>query len=1234
MQSYLTPRLHRLPDAEAPSSGVALEVRLGAGRPARYELEGTQFHFGSHPDCDVRVPGPSTPPVVCRLTRTDDAIYLQRIDPAFPVLWNDRFLPENTATRLQHGDRIALGPLDLTVQLSGIYLHPDIATPPVNSPEGTRPYRPENTSVTPPRYQPPPTYGPDVTAQHAEREALKRERAELDAKSEELEADRILWYQRRAQLEAEWNGAKTLAEREAALSTRAGELDRFQTELTKLREQLVNQYQERRDQIAQMQSVVSGASADLTTRREQLERENAELAQRRDRQDAEYRERLASLEREASEYRQGLVEHETSRVQHSLVSTPTEEREEQLERDIEALRFEREQFGQELVRLERRQTLIDVRQREIDERTAEVDRHAEELARNTLSLEQRQKLTAAEEERLTHEAARQATQRAELDGLAKTLAERSAVLEMQQAKLAVVRASLDRQQDEMRTTAEKLATDRIRLDEIQHDMDERLREAEKLRVTLFSQRDDHTAESQAIRERQKLLDATLTQIQEQKDALTVEAARLEAKDAELNARTGQLAEQTSALQSRAVQVQELEARLDADRVALQARQQTLTEADTARQTFQEQLRRRADELTARTKSLDEATQRITADKADLDRLRAELATEKESLHSTHHLNSQEVRVQVEELERRAVELATREANLDRQSGRLREVGKVVALQKREHAEARENWDTSRTAELAREATLRQEFEAFHTKALAELATLREQAPTLYDNAQATMEKLAASRDVLRGHLTELHTYAGQSREELEAARAELRAEAMKIDEREKLLEHARAEHRLAVTEFRQQMLEWQEKIAEAKTAMARSETRVEARQAEIQAAAKQVDDHTIRLALQADELRFEKQRIADKRSEVEQHLTDLREWYRRKLKEIVGSRHDEPGAVLLTMPSRDELDPGDQQLGERLKTLDLVDAETLNTLWNEARRQRRTLRSVLLAGGAVTLYQLAMMETGNLNALMLGRLRVIDRLRVTPREIVYRVMDPTRSGAFTLRHLAEAEMEDAVRPDEFRQMFAAARDAAHPNLAATVELLEIQNRPAALLEYLPGLPSSEWPAEAATPGAWVALLLQAASGLDAAHRFGLTHGRLSSESFVMTADGTVKLLGIGEPMWLATGVAATFDPTAEADLRALGQVAYGWSQLAQPASKRRTRAKSFPESLSAVIRRLEADPETPMGDTAPGAMPYRTAGDLVHDLTRLAAIFPCPADVRNDLLHAVEATTGPARQSA
>src|SRR5262249_25136114 len=162
-------------------------------------------------------------------------------------------------------------------------------------------------------------------------------------------------------------------------------------------------------------------------------------------------------------------------------------------------------------------------------------------------------------------------------------------------------------------------------------------------------------------------------------------------------------------------------------------------------------------------------------------------------------------------------------------------------------------------------------------------------------------------------------------------------------------------------------------------------------------------------------------------------------------------------------------DAGDRKLGETLAGLQLIDDETLTALLMEARRQRRSLRQVLLASGVVTLYQLALIEAGNIAGLMLGPVRVIDRLRVTPHEIVYRVFDPRRGQEAVLRHLAEEEQANAIHLGEFRKCFGRAM-MQDPHLAATYEVLDMNGRPAALQEWLAGLPASDWPPLAAAPG--------------------------------------------------------------------------------------------------------------------------------------------------------------------
>lgn len=871
------------------------------------------------------------------------------------------------------------------------------------------------------------------------------------------------------------------------------------------------------------------------------------------------------------------------------------------------------------LRLERWQSALQDRERTLAHRAAEIDARFAQMVRDTGELEDHVRLAAAEQTRLAAETERLAGTRGDLDARAASLAERAAHLESHQAMLAVLRARLARQQEDAHRDAARLAADRSRLDAARTELEARLIEAEHLRIELSTTRASHAEAQQALADQAAKIEETTAEIRRQQESLDAERNRLSAKEDELDLRSAEIAEQAAVLKARLTHALELQERLEADRGAVRQREATLTDADTARVTFQEQLRKRSEELSVRTKALDAATAALAADRAALDGERAELQALRNAAEA-EFAGSREL------LQTQTDALGERETALERQVARLREVGKNVAEAKKGLAGERD-----------RIAAERAEVDAYRTRTFAEIEHLRANAPLLEERATAAIAKLSAARDELRGHLAELHQFAADTRAELDRARAAAKADADAVRAREQLLEQAKAEHRLAVAQFRQQLVEWQARVAELKAAMAATENRVDARHAEVAAAGEQIDATTKELARQAEELRVERQRVSERRVEIEGHLGDMREWYRKKLRELASSNsefgtrnaeleEDSPDSALRIPNSELDVDPNDRQLGELLQSLDLVDADALAGLWAEAARQRRTLRQVLLASGAITLYQLALIEAGNLDSLVIGRFRVLDRVRVTARETAYRAFDPTRGDHYLLRVLGDADAADAVRPDEFRQRFAAAREATHPNLAATVEVTTANARPAVLQEWVTGVPGSDWPPAAATPGAWVKLVSQAAAGLDAAHRVGLTHGRLTSDSFVLTPDGTVKLVGVGDPPWL---IGASDDASPEADLRTLGQIAFGWSQLGGAGVRKRGRGKGFPDPLVAVVRRLEGDPAAP--DAEP-IVPYASAAELVEDLRRLATSYPCPKADWDAVLQGNP--DGPLRQSA
>src|SRR5262249_44424950 len=299
---------------------------------------------------------------------------------------------------------------------------------------------------------------------------------------------------------------------------------------------------------------------------------------------------------------------------------------------------------------------------------------------------------------------------------------------------------------------------------------------------------------------------------------------------------------------------------------------------------------------------------------------------------------------------------------------------------------------------------RSELDSFRGDTIRNASELARLMPELELRSQGAVDRLGQSREQLRGHLAELHSYARQSQEDLQELPAPVTAPADRLRQQELALHRARSEHRLSVTAFRQQLIDWQGRVAEMKQVFTQSESRLELKQQEVEQAAREVDAGAKELAKKAETLQQQQREVADRKTEVEHHLGDMREWYRKKMRELAGGGSRNYSGEVLELPKangvndpepppqdkptappleRDilaitgDVDPADRKLGELLLSLGLVDQDMLLPLWAEARRQRRSLRQILLTSGTITLYQMALIEAGNLAGLMLGTNRVI-----------------------------------------------------------------------------------------------------------------------------------------------------------------------------------------------------------------------------------------------------------------
>lgn len=1251
--------LHPAPFPTTPPAGsepcrLRLELRHGAAKPAFYEVADASFLVGSIPGCDLRLPGAGLPPVICLLARRSDGVHLRKLAPTVPLQVNGRTV---SSTSLANGDRLAIGPVELIAHLE----------------------------EAPRSASPAPADADDRSRQ------LDARQKQLEEQARELETDRVIWYRRREEIEKECRqqreAAATLAEqlegtelsqahaeleqreeaieserdrlaqlqrdlaaREEAVARQRQEQDTVRQELATIRQQLYDRYRERRDRLAGLQEAVNKAARKVQERKQEVDAQTTQASATRAEQEARQTEQDArageldalrrTLQEERERWEKQCDTHNREIAERQAAFQAEQAR---LTQQRETLEKSQIQHQTDLVRLDRREAELEDQYQRLLEREQEINRRSEQLQHDTLDLEEQARQLDEWHTRLRTESDQVARQNAELEPQRMELAQRAAAMEGQQTMLATLRARLERLREETRHEAQQLAEQRARQESTELDLNERQEESDRLRAELDAERQALEQEKRRYEERGASLETAVARTRELHEALAKQETELRQRTLEADSRAAEQTEQEAVLQARAAQLTELQQRLEADRQALKSREADLARAEQVRAALQEQLHRRSEELAARQRLLTEQARRQEEAVTGFQTQVAAVETQRLDLQRERQQMEERLAARGKELESQQAALDGWNQKLEMSRQKLQDMGRTIAAERKNLAEERARRDIEqRGAEHAVEQS-RSEIAVTRQEALQ----LHQQLPELEQRAAEAVERLGQARDRLREHLAELHDYARQGQEDLEGLRTLVRSEAEQVHEQALALHRARNEHRLAVAAFRQHIIDWQGQIGEMKRALSQGETRLEQRKAEVDEQARKIDATSARLAQQAALLEAEQRQVAVRRGEMERHLADMREWYRRKLRELAVGKEsaDPPSPPAATAPAeaagngRDilaltgDLDPGDRQLGDLLRSLELVDAETLNVLLVEARRQRRSLRQVLLAGNYLTLYQLALIEAGNLDGLVLGPTRVVDRVRMTSREAVYRVFDPRRGREAMLRHLAEAEAVDAVRPDEFRQRFAAAAAVQHPHLAGTLEVLEIAGRPAVLLECLTGLPSQDWPALAAVPGVWYRLLSQAALGLHTAHQAGLIHGHLRPESALLTAEGVLKLRGFGEPVWLVEPPEPDDENVShgpitddvEGDLAALGSVAADWVSAPR---RKGSRAKPLPASLQDILRRL--NPEA--GDER-----FVTAAALLEALDHAGADVSPNAEAWDRLVHYVRdhrLEPPPLRQSA
>ncbi len=1146
---------------------VQLEVRTGGTRSATYALGDVDFLIGGVTGCDLRL-GADAPGVICLLARHPSGVTLRKLAPTQPVFVNGQAVSHRELT---HGDRVQLGAVEIHVHITPARAHIALHDRP----------------------SPAPYHSP----------ALDDRALEITRQQEQLAKIRL--------------------------------------EMTNLRKQLHDHYQDRRDKLGAMHEDLENAKHALEERERTLRLQESDAGDRRLRD----RQRQDEIERQTIDLTQRSLRFEEARLQveqrqkaasddWTRKHADLQEREKAFADKVRDLDAKAKQHDADILRLHRLEGALDQRQVELDAQTTELARQREQMQHDTTELEAQLLQLDEWRVKLREEADRLALQKQEQEALSRQLAERGASYEGQQATFTVLRGRLERMREDIQAREQQLDEQRTRQDARQADLTAREQEIDKLRTALEAEQQQYASDRDQWLQRGAVLDAAVRQLKQAQDKLVLDEERVRRETQDLEARQRQLADSDGVLQGRLAQLGEAQARLDLERQSLRERGVHLVQREEACIALQEQLHLRTAEIAERHKEITDRLQEYQAKFTELEERRQQVEQ-----------RDQELKIQVEtwraDLESKAELLRQKHAEVSGFDDHHQDQLTILAIQRKTHADERAQFQLEQQAAVEKLAQARAELETLRHDA----RTFIEQLPDAELRAGAAVERLGDARAQLRNHLGEVHEYVRQCQAELEQLRGRLQGDLDKLVGEEQSLRKSQDEHRLAMAGFRQQLIDWQAQITELKRLLARDSTRLERREAQVEEQTKQVEAESQRLAQQAEQLEELERDVADRREDLDRHLVDMRQWYRHKLRELAGipllpgaptgepqapsaqgSPTDEDGIVPISrniLSITASADVGDQKLGQMLRDTQLIDADTLAALLAEARRQRRSLRQVLLASGVITLYQLALIEAGNVQGLMLGPVRILDRLRQTAHEAVYRVFDPRRGTEAVLRHLAEPDMSDAVKPDEFRQRFKQAM-LNDIHLANTLEVLELSGRPAAIQEWLTGLPATDWPPLAAAPGVCNRLLTQAAQGLATAHHAGLVHGHLSDATLMLTGEGILKIRGFGEPPWLL-GIQHDDEPTMRDDLRALGKIVSGWCTA--PNIRKGAKTKPLPDALVSVLYRLAADGE-------PG---YRDVKELLDDLHNAADAVPSNAEAWDRLIKYVRehgAAEAMLRQSA
>jgi hypothetical protein len=247
----------------------------------------------------------------------------------------------------------------------------------------------------------------------------------------------------------------------------------------------------------------------------------------------------------------------------------------------------------------------------------------------------------------------------------------------------------------------------------------------------------------------------------------------------------------------------------------------------------------------------------------------------------------------------------------------------------------------------------------------------------------------------------------------------------------------------------------------------------------------------------------------------------------------------------------------------------------------------------------------------------LGQYEVLSRLGAGGMGEVYRAMDPKLEREVAIKLLREEVAQDPERLARFEREARVLASLNHPKIGGIHGLEELDGQKALILELVEGPTLADRIARGPVPvGEAVAIALQVAEALEAAHGQGVIHRDLKPTNIKVRTDGTVKVLDFG--------LAKAMRPDPEPGIVGISQAPTLTAELSAEGVVLGTAAYMAPEQARGQIVDKRADIWAfgcVLFETLTGQRPFR--GESTTET--LAAVLKTEVDVERSLPHEVPA---------